>query len=164
MEDSADLRCGRRGFAPQRLLDGVRPDQPALDQALQISNRAVSVGFEWDCFGDVLDKVAEELDELREAYAQAPKDAGGHVLDGPAAREVALELGDVLFSVVNVGRKMGLSSEKSLHATCAKFRDRWECMEDLAAAMGRSVDELSTDELEELWQEAKRRERAASRA
>ena len=122
------------------------------------------MGFEWDCFGDVLDKVVEELDELREAYAQAPKGASGHVLDGPAAREVALELGDVLFSVVNVGRKMGLSSEESLHATCAKFRSRWEYMEDLAAAMGCSVNELATNELEELWQKAKRRERGASGA
>ena len=73
MEDSADLRCGRRGFAPQRLLDGVRPDQPALDQALQISNRAVSVGFEWDCFGDVLDRVKIRLERLGHVVEDAQR-------------------------------------------------------------------------------------------
>lgn len=160
MDQTRDCGLKAQKLQPARLLGEVPADQPALAEALAISQRAVSVGFEWDALGDVFDKVDEELAELREAYAQAPKDARGHVPNGPAAHEVALELGDVLFSVVNVGRKMGLSSEDSLHATCNKFRSRWECMEDLAAAAGVGVDELDTAELEKLWQEAKRRERA----
>ncbi|MDO4502077.1 MAG: MazG nucleotide pyrophosphohydrolase domain-containing protein [Coriobacteriia bacterium] len=145
---------------PARLLADVRPDQPALLEAREVSDRVVAVGFEWDSLDGVWEQLADEVRELQEAYATAGKDAAGRVA-ADDAHEVLLELGDVLFSVVNVGRKMGLSAEDALHATCAKFRRRWELMEELAAEAGNDVRTMGTERLEELWQEAKRQLRAS---
>ena len=100
-------------------------------------------------------KVAEEMGELQEAYAAVPKSANGKVSkddQGAAVREVEAEFGDVLFSLVNVGRKMGLDAEAALRATCEKFRRRWAFME--AAAEGDLAD-MPQPQQEALWQEAK---------
>lgn len=141
---------------PERLLDGVPTGLPALTQAQKISRKAAAVGFEWDNVDAVWEKVAEEVAELKEAYADAPKDERGRVLhDEPEAAHVEEELGDVLFSLVNVARKMGLNSENALRATCRKFRERWASMEDAACAEGADLANMDIDQLEELWQHAK---------
>lgn len=137
------------------LMDAVPRSFPALMQAQKISRKAVSAGFEWETLDDVWAQVYSEIDELKTAYDQAPKDAKGKVTE---ATEVELEMGDVLFSLVNVARKMGVDAEASLRASCAKFRNRWEYMESAAAKQNRAIDELSVDEMEELWAEAKQRE------
>ena len=150
------------------LLDGVPTSFPALMQAQKISRKAASAGFEWDSLDDVWDKVREEIGELREAYAAAPK-AGNGKVDANAAYETARadiqeaavaaveeELGDVLFSLVNVGRRMGVDAESALRATCGKVRRRWAYMESAAQVDGRSVEELAAEEREALWEEAKK--------
>lgn len=149
--DEASLLAGTN--APEGLLDGVPTSFPALMQAQKISRKAAAAGFEWDTLDDVWDKVAEEVSELKAAYAAAPKSRDGKVLK--AAEEevspVELELGDVLFSLVNVARHMGLDAENALRSTCAKFRRRWAFMEGAAQGQGLRVEELSAEELEELW-------------
>ena len=70
------------------------------------------------------------------------------------------ELGDVLFSLVNVGRRMGVDAEGALRSTCRKFRDRWAWMEQAAWQQGRTIEDLSSEERETLWNEAKKRERS----
>ena len=151
------------------LLDGVPTGFPALMQAQKVSRKAAAVGFEWDEIDDIWDKVREEEAELSEAYAQAPKDVAGKVdaeapLPAGAAEDadpealvdaVEMEFGDVLFSLVNVARRMGVDAESALRASCNKFRSRWAHMESDAAAEGRRLEELSSDELEELWSAAK---------
>ncbi|MEC4273731.1 nucleoside triphosphate pyrophosphohydrolase [Adlercreutzia sp. R25] len=140
--------------APQGLLDGVPRSFPALKQAQKISRKAASAGFEWESVDDVWQKVDEEIAELKEAYAAAPKSSNGKIdagADASAAAAVELELGDVLFSLVNVARKMGVQAEEALRATCMKFRTRWAFMEGAAAGQGRRIEDLSSDELEELW-------------
>ena len=135
------------------LLDGVPRSFPALMQAQKISRKAAATGFEWDSVDDVWAKVREEVAELKEAYAAAPKSPNGKVSkeqEGAAVREVELEFGDVLFTLVNVGRKMGLDAEAALRATCQKFRDRFALMEAEARRQGASVEELSLDEQEAL--------------
>ncbi len=134
--------------APQGLLDGVPRSFPALKQAQKISRKAASAGFEWESVDDVWQKVNEEITELKEAYAAAPKSSNGKI---DAGVNPFAELGDVLFSLGNVARKMGVQAEEALRATCMKFRTRWAFMEGAAAGQGRRIEDLTADELEELW-------------
>ena len=142
------------------LLDSVSVNFPALMQAQKISRKAAAVGFEWDSLDDVWAKVDEEVAELKEAYAAAPKDDAGMILhdDEEAVSHVELEFGDVLFTLVNVARRMGISAEESLRKTCAKFRGRWESMEDDARQQGADLRAMDIDALEALWQAAKQKE------
>lgn len=147
---------------PERLLDGVPTGLPALTQAQKISRKAAAVGFEWESVDGVWEKVEEEIGELKEAYAAAPKDERGRVLhEAPEAAKAEEELGDVLFSLVNVARKMGLDSENALRATCRKFRARWAAMEDAAHAEDAELKDMDIEQLEALWQAAKATGRAA---
>lgn len=151
-KDAVDGGKDREG-----LLDGIPTGFPALMQAQKISRKAVSVGFEWDTLEDVWGKVDEEIAELRDAFASAPKTDKGKVTEGAKA-EVELEFGDVLFTLVNVARKMGVDAESALRASSAKFRRRWAFIEGAAWAQNRKVEELSMDEIQALWDEAKERE------
>ncbi len=153
------IKAGEKGSAveegPHRLLDGVPRSLPALTQAQKISRKAAAVGFDWDDVDGVWAKVEEEISELKAAYAAflaAPREGQAHAA---AKHDVTLELGDVLFSLVNVARKMGVNAEEALRATCAKFRQRWECMEDAASAEGVQLERLSQPEQERLWQQSK---------
>ena len=129
---------------PAGLLDGVPRGLPALMQAQKVSRKAAAVGFEWETVADVWDKVAEERTEFEE---EEP---------GSDARE--LEFGDVLFALVNVARKEGIDAESALRASTAKFRSRWERMEDVAFDRGVALEHLSTAELNDLWDEVKHAE------
>lgn len=160
MWDQVKLQEKAASSQQRGLLDGVPRSFPALMQAQKISRKAAAVGFDWPAVDDVWAKVAEEVAELKEAYAAAPKSPNGKVSkdhEGAAVRDVELELGDVLFSLVNVGRKMGLDAEAALRATCAKFRDRWAFMEQQAAERGEDLAAMDQPQLEALWNEAKRR-------
>lgn len=156
-KDAADAEAAVQGRVREGLLDGVPASFPALMQAQKISRRAVSVGFEWDTVEEVWEKVAEEMGELREAFAAAPKTDKGKVAE-EAKAAVELELGDVLFTLVNVARKMGIDAESALRASCGKFRRRWAFIEGAAWVQGRSVEDLSMDEMQVLWNEAKAHE------
>lgn len=156
-KDAVDGRAVDGGKDREGLLDGIPTGFPALMQAQKISRKAVSAGFEWDTLEDVWGKVDEEIAELRDAFASAPKTDKGKVTEGAKA-EVELEFGDVLFTLVNVARKMGVDAESALRASSAKFRRRWAFIEGAAWAQNRKVEELSMDEMRALWDEAKERE------
>ena len=150
------------------LLDGVPRSFPALMEALKVSRKAAAVGFEWDTLDDVWSKVGEEVAELREAYAAAPKTPDGKLVKGDAASAssvtsglaaaVEMEFGDVLFALTNVARRMGVDAESALRASTAKFRERWSFIEGAAEAQGRAVEDLAMAEMEALWKQAKARE------
>lgn len=127
------------------VLDGIAPTLPALAHAQKMSRRAVSVGFEWETVDDVWEKVHEEIDELRAT--------------GPGTPEAADEVGDVLFTLVNVARKMGVDAEIALRDACGKFRTRFQTMERLAEGQGRDLGRMSIDDMEALWRLAKSAER-----
>lgn len=151
-EQKARARAERDGDAnPQTpgALDDVPVTLPALMEAQDISRKAVKRGFEWDTRDDVWEKFREEVSEYEEAVEEAS--AGGDL----AAAE--LEFGDVLFTLVNVARKDGIDAEMALRRSNAKFRRRWAAMERAAAGEGRVLDDLSMDELEALWRDAKGR-------
>ena len=160
-DDASDAASEVAQAGPTHLLDDVPTHFPALLQAQKISRRAVAAGFEWDTIDDVWEKVAEERVELLAAYEAAPKTADGKVLESesgerdPLVAEAELEFGDLLFALVNVARKMGIDAEAALRASNAKFRRRFAKMEQGAWEQGRSVEELSLGEMEELWQRAK---------
>lgn len=129
--------------APQSVLDGIPTSLPALALALETSKRVVKVGFEWPEVDAVFTKVEEELAELR-TELKAGRTEG-----------IADELGDVLFTLVNVGRKLGVEAEEALRAQVSRFGRRWRFIEEAARAQGRSVGELSLQEQAALWQAAK---------
>ena len=163
--DGAGAADGSGGEAapPRRagLLDGVPTSFPALMQAQKVSRKAASAGFEWETLEDVWAQVAEEEAELREAYAAAPKTPYGKVcadVGGDFAAAVEMELGDVLFALVNVARHMGVDAESALRASCGKFRRRWAFIENAAEKAGRAVEDVPVEEMESLWAQAKARE------
>lgn len=147
-------RAERDGHAPSasplsdRLAGKVR-SQPALAGAMTISKKAAAAGFEWDALEGVWQKVDEELEELKEAVAEAM--ASG---DKGHAQE---ELGDVLFTLVNVARWCGLNPEAGLAGTNRRFLDRFSRVE---AALGGDLQGHSIRTLESLWQQAKAQIRA----
>lgn len=125
-------------------LDGVPQGLPALAQALAISKKAVRVGFEWPDVDGVLDKITEEAREVAEAVDSAHLES---------------EIGDLLFSVVNLARWHGIDPESALRATNARFVRRFKKMEALVRAKAQTLSQLTIDDLDALWEEAKRSER-----
>lgn len=137
-----DADAAEAGERPEGLLEGVPRSLPALMEAQKVSRKAASAGFEWETVADVWDKVAEERAEFE---AEAP---------GTAERE--LEFGDLLFALVNVARKEGIDAESALRASTAKFRERWAAMENVAYEGGVSLESLTTEQLDSLWDKVKR--------
>ena len=129
------------------LLDDVPLALPALLRAEKLQKRAARVGFDWPDADRVFDKFDEEARELREAVAEA---------DG---EHIAEELGDLLFVIANLGRKLGVDSENALRGANAKFERRFRYIESELAAAGRDLIDVSLDEMEALWTAAKRLEK-----
>ena len=150
MERAAAQPSGAAAVSPlsDHLAGKVR-GQPALAGAMTISKKAAAAGFEWDTIDGVWQKVHEELDELKEAVAEAQ--ASG---DRAHAQE---ELGDVLFTLVNVARWCGIDPEAGLAGTNRRFLERFARVE---AALGGNLQDKSIVDLERLWQQAKAQIRA----
>jgi tetrapyrrole methylase family protein/MazG family protein len=130
-------------------LAGVPRALPALHRAQRVQHKAARVGFDWSDAAGALEKVREELGEVAEALRQG---------DSPALRD---ELGDLLFSVVNVARLSSVDPEGALQAAVDRFSRRFASMEEAARDEGRELTGLSLAELEELWTRAKSLERPA---
>lgn len=128
---------------PEGLLAGVPRSLPALVEAQQIAARAAGAGFDWENLEQVLDKLREELAELYAARAQP---------------EVEDEIGDLLFVLVNIARFLKVDPEQALRKTNAKFRRRFAHIENRLSTSGKTLRDASMDEMENLWQEAKRAE------
>jgi len=137
----------RAGAEPAGALDGVARALPALLRAEKIQKRAARVGFDWKQTGPVIDKIDEELGELR-----AELEAG----DVDQAR-LTDELGDVLFAVANLARHCKIDPEAALRATNDKFERRFRHIERRLAEAGRKPADATLEEMEALWQEAKTR-------
>lgn len=148
-EEKAEKRQRRlaRGLSAEDsgdgFLDSVPVGLPALVRAKKLQERAAKVGFDWKEAGPILDKIEEEIAELRKAIA-----------DGDQA-STQDEFGDVLFALVNFGRHAGIDGETALHGTNAKFRRRFHYIERALNASGSRLEDASLDEMEDLWQRAK---------
>jgi MazG family protein len=129
-------------------LSGVPKTLPSLLRAYEISARAAAVGFDWVGAADVLDKIDEEVRELR---AEVAAGATGHL---SRAEE---EMGDLLFAIANLSRKLGVEPEAALRRATDKFTARFEQMEHSIKSAGQSMNELTLAEMEDVWQRIKNR-------
>lgn len=136
----------KAGEKPERrsVLDGVPRSLPALSRAAKLSKRAANAGFDWESSDEIRDKIEEELDELDEARRSQNTDA------------IHEEVGDLLFAMVNLARHASTDAELALSDANKKFSKRFRHIETELASQGRTVEETSMDELERLWQEAKK--------
>jgi ATP diphosphatase len=144
---------GADAQAPTSVLDGVSLSQPALSRALEVSTKAVAVGFEWPSFESLWACVMSEFDELR-AELNRP------ALNSPEAATAAQsaiedELGDILFASVNLARQLKVHPEVALTRATHKFTQRFQTMERLAQARGTPLDTLDFDTWDALWRDAK---------
>ena len=128
---------------PSSALDGVPRELPGLLRAQRLQDKASRVGFDWPEISGAMAKVEEELGELKEAIGSAVPEA------------VEEELGDVLFSLVNLARFLNLSAEDALRRSVARFATRFQHMEEAVQRDGRRLKEMSIEEMDRLWEEAK---------
>lgn len=128
------------------VLGGVPKSLPALIKAYRIQEKAANVGFDWDNIDEVWDKVDEEIGEFKREVADGDK------------RRMEAEFGDVLFSLINIGRHYGINPENALERTNKKFISRFNKVEAGAKESGRSMRDMTLAELDELWCKAKENE------
>ena len=151
-EKGASLEAAQNSAppAPQSLpsaLDGVPRSLPALLEAYQLTRRAAQVGFDWENVEGIFEKLLEETSELRVTLTESDR----------SRREE--EIGDLLFVVVNLARFLGFDPEVSLKQSNLKFKTRFQFMEREATRSGQRLAHLSKEELEALWESAKKQER-----
>jgi len=137
-------RKKEEGKNRESILEGVPKELPALLKAHRIQSRAARVGFDWNKVGEVMEKLDEELSEFREALEQKDQAA------------IEDELGDVFFVLVNISRFVGVNPEDALRKTISKFISRFRHIEMKAASSGRKLSEMTLQEMDALWEEAKR--------
>jgi tetrapyrrole methylase family protein/MazG family protein len=130
------------------VLSGVPKAMPALLKASRLTEKASRVGFDWRRTEDVFHKIDEELAELREA------------VDGGNPENIHDEIGDLLFTIANIARKVNVNPEEALQSTNRKFMRRFESMETKVRAQNRNLDQLTLEEMDALWDEAKAAERS----
>lgn len=143
----AEERRQKAGGGPVSALDGVGVGLPGLTRAVKLQKRAARVGFDWAEIGPVFDKLDEEIRELRHELEQ-----------GGAPDRLEDELGDLLFVAANLARHLKVDPEAALRRTNAKFERRFRYIERALAEQGRTPDDASLEEMDALWEAAKREE------
>jgi len=125
------------------VVDGIPRHLPALSKARKVQIKAKKVGFDWDKIEDVILKIKEEFNELYEAIEEKNQE------------HISEELGDVLFSVVNLSRFIDVEPERALHNTVKKFMNRFRAIETALEGKGKTIQEASFDEMDSLWDQVK---------
>ncbi|WP_173931759.1 nucleoside triphosphate pyrophosphohydrolase [Chelativorans sp. Marseille-P2723] len=146
-EEKKARRAGDDGGTdgPQGYLDDMTVALPALTRALKLQAKAARVGFDWGEARPILDKIEEEIGELREA------------MDNGQYEAIAEEFGDLLFAIVNLGRHLQIDPEAALRGANDKFRSRFHAIERGLKAKGKSLEQAQLEEMEALWQREKDR-------
>ncbi len=145
-ENWEQLKLKEKG-GNKRVLSGVPSGLPSIVKAYRIQEKARNVGFEWDDASGAWDKLLEEIDELKVELERENHDLA------------EAELGDLLFATINVARMNGLSPDNALERTNQKFIRRFNYVEENAIVQGRNLKEMTLEEMDALWNEAKRKER-----
>ena len=136
------------------ILDGVSTKAPALMEAHQISTKVARVGFDWKDIEEIFAKLHEELDELRAAIT-----AHAETNDEADHAHVREEVGDLLFVITNIARRLNVEPEAALKLSNRKFRQRFNFIEQTLRAQQRKFDEVTIGDLEQIWQQAKNQDR-----
>jgi tetrapyrrole methylase family protein/MazG family protein len=147
VENWERIKKAEKGAERKSALSGVPPQLPALLKAQKVTEKAARVGFDWEHVDQVFAKVLEELHELEET------------LESRDEERMEAELGDLLFAIVNLGRFLALNPEEALRKTISRFTRRFAHVETTLHAQGVSLHDATLDEMEALWQEAKKLER-----
>lgn len=134
----------------ESLLDGIPPSLPATLEAYELGVRAAEVGFDWTRVGDLLDKIEEELRELRQELTSSERKG--------VSQQIEEEVGDLLFAAANLARFLRSDPESCLRRANQKFKRRFQVMEVEAAKRGKKVRECTLEQMESLWNELKARE------
>jgi MazG family protein len=142
LEQWSEIKAREKGR--RRTLDGIPKALPALARAEKLSSRAARVGFDWPDVDGCVAKVEEEMKEIAEARASGSKD------------RIESEIGDLLFAVVSLARKLDVDAETALRRAGGKFERRFEFVEDQLEARGSSPSRSSLDEMDALWNQSKR--------
>ncbi|MEA2464788.1 MAG: tetrapyrrole methylase family protein / MazG family protein, partial [Acidobacteriota bacterium] len=142
------LKQDERKAENKSVLSGVPQSMPALLKASRLTEKAARVGFDWRRTAEVFDKLDEEIGELREAVANGDQE---HIHE---------EIGDLLFTIANIARKVNVNPEEALQSTNRKFMRRFASMETQVRERGQNLDQLQLEEMDRLWDEAKAAERA----
>lgn len=139
-----EIKSKEKGHEDRKsILEGVPKELPSLLRAHRLQERAARVGFDWAHLNEALPKLDEEIGEFKESLKS--EDAG----------KIEEELGDVFFMLVNISRFLGVNPEDALRKTISKFIHRFRHIEEHALQAGRSLNDMTLDEMEKLWQEAK---------
>lgn len=144
LKENERKASGKKEKINESLLDDVPVHFPALLEALKLTKKAGTVGFDWPDHGPIFDKIGEEIEELKEAIEN--RDSG----------EVAEEIGDLLFAVVNLARHLNIEPETALKTTNRKFRRRFAFIEKELAAGGRKIEDSELGEMDDLWEQSKK--------
>lgn len=142
------LKNEERKAENKSVLAGVPQSLPALLKASRLTEKAARVGFDWRRAEDVFAKIDEEVQELRDAVG------------GKNPEDIHEEIGDLLFSIANIARKLDVNAEEALQAANRKFSRRFESMERAVRSEGRNLDQLTLEQMDALWDEAKSAERS----
>lgn len=142
----------KKETSPSGRMESVPKALPALTRAMKIQKRAAEVGFDWDDISGALNKIKEETDEVIEASNEIVDDE--HIME---------EVGDLLFSVVNAARFLKVDPEEALNSATRKFMRRFAYVEQQSLACGKQLEQMSLDEMDQLWDEAKRLEKNTKR-
>jgi MazG family protein len=137
-------KSGKIEREKESILDDVPVHFPALLEGLKLTKKAAKVGFDWESAAQIVDKLNEELDELNSAISNDQQE------------KIEEEIGDLLFVLVNLARKLDVEPETALKRTNRKFRERFKYIEKELKARGRSPEESSIEEMDALWNEAKK--------
>jgi len=139
-----EIKKKEKGYEERKsVLEGVPKHLPSLLRAHSLQERAARVGFDWNRIDEALPKLDEEIAEFKASLKQ--KDAAG----------IEEELGDIFFMLVNISRFLGVNPEEALRKTISKFIHRFRYIEEHAANAGKSLNDMTLDEMENLWQKSK---------
>lgn len=143
---------------PQRRLDNTKAGS-ALMQAQDVQKQASKLGFDWEGVSGAFDKLDEEIAELKAEILYKPKDAAKDNISKANIREIEKELGDCMFALVNVARKLNLDAETATLTCVHKFKSRFGYIEEELAAAGKRLEDSDINEMDALWEAAKQHER-----